>query len=176
MKGSSKRDQVCRSCSSTAPVPQDTVTIDIKRPAKKGFRQRDLEGVSFLAGLNLSPEPVQVLVGIRGNYGSILGGSVQLVPELNLGFGGSTTSWQLSLNGMIPLSTHRFEPIRPYLGAGLGVLAFTDVPEDLKGIQATLNLLCGAERDYRRGKLFVEYVNMNFFKFNRLHTGYRFKF
>ena len=62
MKGSSKRDQVCRSCSSTAPVPQDTVTIDIKRPAKKGFRQRDLEGVSFLAGLNLSPEPVQVLV------------------------------------------------------------------------------------------------------------------
>lgn len=74
------------------------------------------------------------------------------------------------------MSTHRFEPIRPCLGAGLGVLAFTDAPEDLNGIQATFNLLFGAEREYRNGKLFVEYMKMNFFEINRLHTGYRFKF
>ncbi|MEW5767270.1 MAG: outer membrane beta-barrel protein [bacterium] len=159
------------------PIAPEEEKAPGRRPAEKEISgRRGLEGASFLIGVNLNPDPAQFLLGIRGDYGSILGGSVQVIPEFTLGFGGSTTSYQLSLNGRIPLSTHRFEPIRPYLGAGLGVLAFTEAPEDLKGIQATFNLLFGAEREYMNGKLFVEYTNMNFFEINRLHTGYRFKF
>lgn len=160
----------------TAPEPEEEKAPVRQNLAKEISGRLGFEGVSFLTGVSLNPDPAQFLLGIRGDYGSILGGSVQVTHELTLGFGGSTTSYQLSLNGRVPLSTYKFEPIRPYLGLGFGVLAFTDAPEDLKGIQATFNLLFGAEREYRNGKLFVEYMNMNFFDINRLHTGYRVKF
>ena len=135
---------------------------------------RDLQGVSVYTGISI---PLQMLIGVRADYGSILGNRLQMIPEFTFGFGSSTTMYNINMNMLynldfIPLE----EPFRPYAGIGVGIMAFTNPPSNLKGIQLTGSVLLGMEYQLNRGTFFVDYANYNLFKVNRLQAGYRFYF
>jgi len=136
----------------------------------------NLEGVSATAGFNLAGKPFQFLFGVRADYGDVFGGRFRLAPDANIGII-NTVSYNINLNLISDIRVDSFDPWRPYAGFGVGLLGFSEPPSGVKGVQGTFNLLVGAEKPVSENNtVFVEYQNMNLFKFNRLQAGYRFNF
>jgi|GEM_PF-1487328 len=155
-------------------VSREVQTRTVSGGPARETQGRDLQGMSVYTGIS---SPLQMLIGVRADYGAILGNRLQLMPEFTFGFGSSTTMYNINMNMLynldfIPLE----EPFKPYAGIGVGILAFTNPPDDLKGIQLTGSLLLGMEYQLNRGAFFVDYANYNLFKINRLQAGYRFYF
>jgi len=136
----------------------------------------NLNGVSVVSGFNLAKKPFQMILGVRADYGEVFGGRFRLAPDANLGFI-NTTSYNINVNLFRDIRVDDLAPWSPYAGFGLGLLGFSDPPSDVKGVQGVLNLIVGAEKSVSGGNtIFIEYQNMNLFKFNRIQAGYRFKF
>jgi hypothetical protein len=134
----------------------------------------ELNGIAAYLGVS---SPYQGVIGLRGDYGSFLSGRIELIPEFVLGFGNDTRMYNLNALVLVPLPDIRYiEPFLPYAGLGLGLMAFSNPPDDIAGIQFTWSFHLGAERNLGPGKLFIEYANLNLFSFNRLNAGYRYTF
>jgi hypothetical protein len=135
---------------------------------------RDLQGLSVYTGFS---NPLQMLIGVRADYGAILGNRLQMLPEFTLGFGSSTTMYNINMNILYDLEFIGFEEFfTPYIGIGVGMMAFTNPPDNLKGIQLTGSMILGTEYLTNKGAFFADYTNYNLFKVNRLQVGYRFYF
>jgi len=135
---------------------------------------RELQGLSLYTGIS---NPLQMIIGVRADYGAILGYRLQILPEFVFGFGSSTTMYNINMNMLYKLDFARFgESFVPYAGIGAGILAFSNPPSNYNGIQLTGSIILGTEYQLRTGALFVDYANYNLFKINRLQLGYRFNF
>lgn len=134
----------------------------------------ELNGIAAYLGAST---PYQGVIGVRGDYGSFLSGRIELIPEFVLGFGNDTRMYNINALVLVPLPEIRYiDPFLPYTGLGLGLMAFSNPPDDVAGIQFTWSFHLGAERDLGPGKLFIEYASLNLFSFNRLNAGYRYRF
>lgn len=135
---------------------------------------RELQGLGLYTGIS---NPLQMIIGVRADYGTILGDRLQILPEFVFGFGSSTTMYNINMNMLYNLDFARFgESFVPYAGIGAGILAFSNPPSDFNGIQLTGSIILGTEYQLSTGALFAEYANYNLFKINRLQLGYRFNF
>ncbi len=140
------------------------------------IERMNLEGVSANAGFNVAGKPFQFLLGVRADYGDVFGGRFRMMPDVTIGFI-NTLSYNVNMNLIANVRVDAFDPWRPYAGFGLGILGFSEPPTGVKGVQGTFNLLVGAEKPIGNSNaVFLEYMNMNLFKFNRLQAGYRFNF
>jgi hypothetical protein len=158
-----------------AQLRSEAIQDDISRD-RNTVEKLNLEGMSVTAGFNLAGKPFQFLIGIRADYGDVFGGRFILAPDATLGFI-NTMSYNMNLNFITDVRVDSFDPWRPYAGFGVGILGFSEPPESVKGVQGTFNLLIGAEKPVgEKNAIFLEYMNMNLFKFNRLQAGYRFAF
>lgn len=157
-------------------VSEDGVPAEANAQDANTIEKLNLEGLSATAGFNLAGKPFQFLFGVRADYGDVIGGRLRFAPDATIGII-NTTSYNINMNLLTDIRVDSFDPWRPYAGFGLGLLGFTDPPNGVKGVQGTLNLLVGAQKPMgKNNALFIEYLNMNLFKFNRLQAGYRFKF
>jgi hypothetical protein len=139
-----------------------------------GGTARGLKVHSVYSGFNFISGHTQGLLGIRADYGTIFNDRVMLLPEFTFGLAGGTTSYLLALDAVVPLRIAQAEPVRPYAGIGIGLLAFTTTPPDFSGIQGVFNIILGGEYPAGPGNLFLEYSNINLFDLNRILFGYRF--
>lgn len=134
---------------------------------------REIEGVSLVTGL---ATPLQGMLGVRVDYGTFFNGKVDFQPEIILGFGSGATMYHINMNAMYPLDQLTWiDPLKPYVGIGLGILAYSNPPSIASGIQFTAGFTLGADYELGPGWLFAEYANYNFFKFNRLNLGFRYR-
>ncbi len=159
-------------------IVNNPTTVEQQQPARESSSDtttsRSIEGVSVYTGL---ATPVQGLLGVRLDYGTIFNDKVTLYPELVLGFGSGTTMYHLGFNAIYPLVTVDYiEPFEPYVGLGVGIIAFNNPPSRKSGLQFAGGLLMGAEYEFGPGKAFAEYQAINLFSFNRLMIGYRYSF
>lgn len=161
--------------SETAPAPQASapgVTV-----IETGLQEQpagELNGLAVHLGL---ANPFQGVLGVRADYGTLLGGRIELMPEFVLGFGSGTRMYNINAIALMPLPQPSFiRPYKPYTGLGLGLMAFSNPPDDVAGIQFTWSFHLGLEHRMGPGDIYVEYVNLNLFSFNRLQGGYRFRF
>jgi len=136
----------------------------------------EINNVSATTGFNISDKPFQVLLGLRADYKDVISGHLRFSPDLTLGFA-NTASYNLNANILADIQFVSLKQWQPYAGTGLGLLAFSNPPKGVKSFYGTFNLIVGAEKPVGKyNTLFLEYVNMNLFKFNRLQAGYRFNF
>lgn len=155
--------------SQTTPV----TTVQVRDTTEKD-QGREIEGVSIITGL---ATPLQGMLGVRIDYGTIFNGKVDFQPEIILGFGSGATMYHINMNAMYPLDHLTWiDPLKPYVGIGLGILAFSNPPSNASGIQFSGGFTIGADYELGPGWLFAEYANYNFFKFNRLNMGFRYRF
>lgn len=139
-------------------------------------RPGDLQGVAVHLGL---ANPFQATLGVRGDYGSLFGDRVELVPEFVIGLGGNTRMYNINALTLIPLNRLPYiniSPFSPYTGFGIGLKAFSNPPAGASGIQFVWSVHFGVTTEVGPGQLFVEYVSQNLFNFNKLAAGYRFSF
>lgn len=135
---------------------------------------RELRGLDVYTGIS---GPLQMVIGVRADYGTILGDRLQILPEFVFGFGSSTAMYNINMNTLYNLEFARIgESFLPYAGIGAGILAFSSPPADYKGIQLTGSIILGTEYQLGSGALFADYTSHNLFKINRLQVGYRFNF
>lgn len=157
-------------------VTGDAVTDAGQTSDPNSIEKLNLEGISATAGFNLAGKPFQFIFGVRADYGDVIGGRFRLAPDATIGLI-NTASYNINVNLLTDIRVDSVDPWKPYAGFGLGLLGFNEPPRGVKGVQGTLNLLVGAEKPVgKNNALFVEYMNMNLFKFNRLQAGYRFRF
>lgn len=157
-------------------VTGDRVSADGQTSDPNTIEKLNLEGLSATAGFNLAGKPFQFIFGVRADYGDVIGGRFRLAPDATIGVI-NAASYNINVNLLTDIRVDSVDPWRPYAGFGLGLLGFSEPPRGVKGVQGTLNLLVGAEKPVgKNNALFVEYMNMNLFKFNRLQAGYRFRF
>ncbi|WP_340103898.1 outer membrane beta-barrel protein [Rhodohalobacter sp. 8-1] len=159
-------------------VIQDQVTRERQTTTSstltRNTQGRELQGLGVYMGMS---NPLQVTLGVRADYGTILGDRFQILPEFILGVGSSTAMYNINMNMLYNLDFARFgESFVPYVGLGAGILAFSNPPADYKGIQLTGSVILGTEYQLRSGAFFVDYANYNLFKINRFQMGYRFNF
>ncbi|MCH8557409.1 MAG: hypothetical protein LAT84_06305 [Balneolia bacterium] len=150
------------------------VDVESELPAAVG--PGELQGVSIHLGLI---NPFQAILGIRGDYGSVLGDRFELIPELVVGLGGGTRMWNINAITLIPLPEIPYvniTPFSPYAGLGVGIKAFSNPPSSASGIQFVWSFHLGATAEFGPGSLYIEYANQNMFSFNNLAAGYRFRF
>ncbi|MCH8569539.1 MAG: hypothetical protein LAT67_14800 [Balneolales bacterium] len=136
----------------------------------------ELQGVSVHLGLI---NPLQASFGVRGDYGSLFGDRFELIPEFVIGLGGKTRMYNLNAITLIPLPQIPYvniSPFSPYTGLGVGIKAFSNPPGYASGIQFLWSFHLGASADFGAGSLYIEYANQNFFSFNNILAGYRFRF
>lgn len=127
------------------------------------------------AGFNISGDPSQFLLGIRGEWQRKFSPSkVRFVPEVVLGFGDGATMVNPNLYLTVPVLN--LQNAYPYVGAGLGLIGFLSAPDGTDSVEATLNLLIGTELNVGAGRLFVEYANVDLSTYNRIGVGYRMDF
>jgi opacity protein-like surface antigen len=154
----------------TQPTQETTPGVTVIQDRPTG----ELNGIAAYLGV---ANPNQGVIGLRGDYGSFLSGRIELIPEFVLGFGNDTRMYNINALMLAPLPGIRYiDPFLPYAGLGLGLMAFSNPPDDIAGIQFTWSFHLGAERDLGPGKLFIEYANLNLFSFNRINVGYRHTF
>lgn len=160
-------------------APRDPETTEETDPVSElpaPVRPGELQGVSVHLGIG---NPFQAALGVRGDYGSVLGDRFELIPELVLGLGGDTRMYNINAITLIPLPEIPYvniSPFSPYTGLGVGIKAFSNPPSGVSGIQFVWSFHLGATAEYGPGSLFIEYANQNFFSFNTLNAGYRFRF
>ncbi len=155
-------------------VSREVQTRTVSGGLTRETQGRDLQGLSVYTGVS---SPLQMLIGVRADYGTILGNRLQMAPEFTFGFGSSTTMYNINMNMLYNIrSLPLEESLNPYVGLGVGIMAFTSPPDNLNGIQLTGSILLGMEFQTNNGAFFVDYANFNLFKVNRLQAGYRFYF
>lgn len=132
----------------------------------------ELVGITGYFGVG---NPLQFLLGVRADYGTVLRGAISLQPEFVLGFGSGSNMYNVNINAFYDLPSIRYiKPFEAYTGLGLGILAYSNPPADVAGIQFVWSHTLGITYDIGPGKAFVEYANLNFFGFNRFNAGYRY--
>ncbi|AXI99580.1 hypothetical protein CYPRO_0293 [Cyclonatronum proteinivorum] len=166
-----------------AAAPSDTSDVTRRIPTlqplpdeEAAVRPGELQGVAVHLGL---ANPFQATFGVRGDYGSLFGDRVELIPEFIIGLGGSTRMYNINAITLIPLSRLPYiniSPFSPYAGFGIGLKAFSNPPANASGIQFVWSAHFGATTDLGPGQLFIEYTSQNLFSYNNLAAGYRFRF
>ncbi|MDM7914756.1 MAG: hypothetical protein QUU85_05740 [Candidatus Eisenbacteria bacterium] len=168
---------------STVPAPEassgetgnrPTSGVEERQPSfstsgpSTGWSVHSLEGYT---GLNLE-EPVQGLIGGRVNLGPVTPrSSFQFLPELAIGLF-NHSSFMLAGNLRYDLGTWGGDfALTPYLQGGLGILSFSEKPEDRDQTQAVLNLSYGFRKDFRNFTGFMEHQGVDLFSLQRLLIG-----
>jgi hypothetical protein len=168
--------QPATSTTSTTGTTSTGTTTSVSTTDDGTIERMNLNGVSVVSGFNLAKKPFQMILGVRADYGEVFGGRFRLAPDANLGFF-NTTSYNINVNLLRDIRVDDLAPWSPYVGFGVGLLGFSNPPNDVKGVQGVLNLIVGAEKPLNdKNSFYFEYQNMNLFKFNRIQAGYRFKF
>ena len=124
-------------------------------------------GVTPFVGFGLSSDQIGVF-GIRADVRSRSLASASFLPELAMAVGTDGLSFALNANAAFPLGIS-IGSLRPYAGLGLGLIT-------TGGSELVFNLLAGVERADSFGRVFVEYMNQDFFALNRFVIGYRIRF
>lgn len=137
------------------------------------FQQRELVGASPLIGVRVGEGAEVFLIGGRADF-RFPGRKVRFLPEATIGFG-EATALSLFGNLAVPLElSERRLAVQPYVGAGIGVVTDGGL---FSGPDLALNLLAGAEYTTPNGLTFFgEFSTLDFFDFNRILVGYRFRF
>ncbi len=134
-----------------------------------GLGNREYMGLLPMAGFRFGDGPEQFLLGGRAEY-RLPGSFFMFMPEGHLGFGDGL-SINLFGNGIVPFS--RYSDLRPYAGAGLGVVT----NDWLSGLNLAFNLLGGVEYTLPNGiNVFGEYSTLNLFDIHRFMGGVRLGF
>lgn len=105
--------------------------------------------------------------GLRLHFG-IYKTSLEFVPELYVGFGGST-SYGFSGNVILPIMKEN-EKVRPYFGAGLGGAKINNV------YHGNYNLIVGATLPFLTENLSIDYTMRNTFDYNQIALIYKLPF
>lgn len=166
-----------------ATIRSDTTAVSRRIPELQPLpaeeapvRPGELQGVAVHLGV---ANPFQATLGVRGDYGSLFGDRIELIPEFVIGLGGSTRMYNINALSLIPLNglpLIDISPFSPYTGFGIGIKAFSNPPSGSSGIQFVWSFHFGATTDIGPGQLFVEYANQNLFSYNNFAAGYRFRF
>lgn len=162
---------------------------DAVRPTRVIIEDRDdVARGDFVVGLR--PEPTRDLypfvavlsgnpnlgfVGVRLDPGAPFFGPLELQPEIGIGIGAETYAYHLNLDAVYTAGfvSRMVSGLRPYVGAGMGMLGFNQKPEDAPGVQFTVNLRTGTEFALPWGSFFLEYGTYDFFEYDRIAAGYR---
>jgi hypothetical protein len=166
-----------------APQQQQDATPEQVEQADLGEADvLDAEPTSGVAGVLpyvgvMVGDATQFSIGLRGDFRTEALGVIRLLPEVVFGTGDGTTSYHVSLNATVaPLS---FGTLVPYAGLGIGLLSFGD-DEEIEGnagaTEFTINVPIGTEMEFDFGRLFAEYMMIDWGDFNRFSAGYRFTF
>lgn len=136
------------------------------------FGRRTLQGIYPIVGIRAGQGPEQFLLGLRGDYRSVTGGRLRVMPEVAFGFGDGT-SFAFVGNGVLPFAGALAGPsLQPYAGVGAGLVS----ERGLRGIGLALNLLAGVEYPVGNSIVFAEYSTLDLFDYSRFLFGYRFRF
>ncbi len=157
----------------TPPTP-DNIAKRQGLKEKSVFRKMSYAGTSGFAGFNLGGSNTANF-GIRGHYPLAVGKdrTLEFVPETFFGLG-STNTFGVSGNLLVPVANKRFNTLRPYIGGGLGLMKIEQNQSDQ--FRGALNLILGTYLDVWKGRLYVDLAGRNLFRNNQLVAGYRLPF
>lgn len=135
------------------------------------------KAVRLYTGLNVD-DPSQAVFGARLNLGPVARNSdFNFHPEVALGFGDGGTSFLASANLYYDFNTIASSGNwAPFLGAGIGILRFTDSDDndsDISGTEAVLNIGYGLTANFGRTTAFAEHQGIDLFDLNRILVGLR---
>ena len=132
-------------------------------------------GMSGIAGLNLGDASF-VNLGLRWHYSVGSAQRVEFMPEAYIGLGRPTT-FGIFGNALFPVLRKEESTLRPYVGAGVGIMQIEDKDETEESkVSPALNLILGTYLPVAGGRFFVDYSIRNFFQNSQLAGGYRFNF
>lgn len=123
------------------------------------------KNMSALMGFNYGGASTLNL-GVRIHY-NIVRTPLDFMPEAYIGFG-EGTSFGLSGNVILPISTGGNEQVLPYVGVGLGLASIDDK------FHGNYNILVGAQLPILNDNLYFDYTMRNSFKYNQFAIGYKF--
>ncbi len=162
----------------TEQVSKDFITEEqrFKSPfaTEESFgRKLSYDGMGIYGGFNVGGS-ASLNIGFRPTY-KIDSTNLKLAPEAFFGFG-SPSSFGIIANVIRDLEIKGGGKIvNPYVGAGLGFLRIERDDDDRT--RGVINLLAGVHvASVANGRLFLEYANRNFFRFNQFVAGYRLAF
>jgi len=136
------------------------------------FSKMNYAGTSSFAGFNLGGSNT-ANIGLRGHYPIGEKQALEFAPETFVGIG-STTSFGLSGNLLAPVKIKQLSTIRPYVGAGLGLMKIEQNESD--EFRGAFNLILGSYLNVWKGRLYVDLTGRNFFRNSQLVAGYRLPF
>lgn len=142
---------------------------------KKGFFNKlRYQGMSGFAGFSVGGSATFNL-GYRLHYALVDNAKVEFMPETFFGLG-SPSSFGLSANALYKLDIIKKVPnVKPYVGAGLGLLKVGDADNEDK-IKGGINLILGTSLNVMNGDLYVDLTSRNFFDYNQIVVGYKLPF
>ena len=138
----------------------------VKKDSISIFSKLKFKDASAFAGGVFGNEMLPV-IGLRLNY-AIDNSKIEFMPELFFGIT-DPFSYGLSGNGIIPINIKN-TTVKPYAGAGIG---FMNIYGDNN---FNANLIVGSYLNLLEGKLYVDFTTRNFFNYNQISAGYKFKF
>jgi len=173
-QGSTQQKEDNRKMGEIFTPPSSTSDIAQKQGLKEKsiFRKMSYAGTSSFAGFNLGGSNTANF-GIRGHYPIGEKQALEFVPETFFGLG-STSSFGLSGNLLAPIKLKQLNVLRPYIGAGLGLMKIKQNESD--EFRGALNIILGTYLNVWKGRLYVDLSGRNFFKNNQLVAGYRLPF
>lgn len=151
--------------------PAQTTMMQDTMGVKKFFRNVRYTGMSGFAGFSLGGTST-ANIGFRWHYALGNKGRIEFMPEAFFGVG-SSDMFGISGNFIAPIKLKN-SPIRPYVGAGLGLLKI-DESED-SSLQGAYNIILGSYVNVWRGRLYVDLMGRNLFENTQIVAGYRFPF
>ena len=137
----------------------------------KAASQLSYQGMAGIAGFNLGGNPT-ANVGLRWYY-KFGTSKIELMPEAFFGFG-TPANFGISVNGILPFTIAKLGPIKPYIGAGAGLMQIGENGDNR--LKTSLNILVGSYVNVAGGRMFVDLTGRNLFKYNQVIAGYRFAF
>jgi hypothetical protein len=153
---------------------QDPVTLAIDGRGVTRLRgDRGIAAVHPFAGFMVG-QTFQATAGIRADYRGDFLPFLSWYPEMAVGVGGGGYSYNLNMTGVYRLDF--FRQLAPYAGLGVGMLGFSEAPEDVPGVQFLLNKVVGTEFLVGDYMLFAEFMLMDFGDFGRVGFGLRYSF
>lgn len=171
-KGNQKEDNQKMGGLFTLPNPSSNVAKKQGLKEKSIFRKMSYAGTSGFAGFNIGGSNTANF-GIRGHYPIGQKQNFEFVPETFFGVG-STSSFGLSGNLLASVKVKQLNALRPYIGAGLGLMKIEQNEAD--EFRGALNIILGTYLNVWKGRLYVDLAGRNLFKNNQLVAGYRLPF
>ena len=171
-KGNQKEDNQKMGGLFTLPNPSSNVAKKQGLKEKSIFRKMSYAGTSGFAGFNIGGSNTANF-GIRGHYPIGQKQNLEFVPETFIGVG-STSSFGLSGNLLASVKVKQLNALRPYIGAGLGLMKIEQNEAD--EFRGALNIILGTYLNVWKGRLYVDLAGRNLFKNNQLVAGYRLPF